>query len=355
VRVQDYSDYSSDAASAYSSHVTTNCATTAAPIATPGYTAYLSDNNTSVTRYSTPTTCTGATVPVATNADCDSFAMRHGISTDQLLAINGLTAGCANFPGGKTSLCIEGSCQTYTVKANDTCTSIALAYNLWPLQLRLWNPFLDPACNDLARMVGHVICVSNPNGYTTPAVTETVTSTSSSLSISSYTGVRTPASDLPSVTTTWTMPPLNTTPPTVFPLANGSLSNCYTMWDNPFPNFLCMAAAALFGVSVDLWLTWNTGPLNGGNYSVWDCTLQQNMSYCGSYPDPSLIPTVNLTAADPPAEYIAPPRDSTAGATTQCIEWYETTENDTCAGVLDQWGISLSDFYAWNPAIGMES
>lgn len=235
----------------------------------------------------TPTPCSGTLVPVARNASCDDFAKSHGIGTEQLLAINHLQSGCVGFPGNKTSLRIQGSCQTYTVAANDTCGSIAAHFGLWPLQVRLWNPMLDPQCRDLARMVGRILCVSNPSNYTTPSVSLPPATTVSSPVFSSPSGSSVAYFDLPTVTTTWTMPPLPTGKTTKYPLANGSVAGYFKMWDNPYSGMMCNAAAAVYNADVDSWIEWNPSVLNGGNYSVWDCVLQQHTSYCGLLYDPA--------------------------------------------------------------------
>jgi hypothetical protein len=85
--------------------------------------------------------------------------------------INGLEGGCADWPGNLTSLCIQGSCKTYSVQENDTCTEVSAAYNITLTQLLSWNPTIDPICANFYKEVGHAICVSNPMGYTAPNVT----------------------------------------------------------------------------------------------------------------------------------------------------------------------------------------
>ncbi|KAM0259134.1 hypothetical protein ACHAQJ_003505 [Trichoderma viride] len=329
-RIEGFDEYAPEQASAWSSHITTACKTTAAPLSTPKYSVILADNkvtSTIVSGYNpTPTSCSGISVPVATNANCDDFAKSHGIGTEQLLAINHLQSGCVNFPGNKTSLCIQGSCQTYKVAANDTCESIAAQFDLWPLQVRLWNPMLDPQCRDLARMVGRILCVSNPSGYTTPSVSLPPATTVSTLVVSPPSGSSQAFSDLPTVTTTWIMPPLPTSNATKYPLANGSVAGCFEMWDNPYPGMMCDAAAAVYGADVDSWVEWNPSVLNGGNYSMWDCALQQNMSYCGLLYDPANSTTTNLT--DPDYDFVPPPEGSTPGATTRCLVWYTTVDGE---------------------------
>lgn len=128
--------------------------------------------STIVANYTTTSaTCTGTIIPLPTAKTCDQVAAANDISTDSLLMINGLQGGCANWPGNLTSLCIQGSCKPYIVQQNDTCQSVAAANNMTLIQLLSWNPTIDPVCANFYEEIGHVICLSNPLGYTAPSVT----------------------------------------------------------------------------------------------------------------------------------------------------------------------------------------
>jgi LysM domain. len=94
------------------------------------------------------------------------------MATDQLLMLNGLAGGCANWPGNLTSLCVQNTCEPYLVQQNDTCLSVAAAYNATLSQLLSWNPTIDPICSNWNTKIGHVICVGNPAGYTQPNLTD---------------------------------------------------------------------------------------------------------------------------------------------------------------------------------------
>lgn len=74
-----------------------------------------------------------------------------------------------------------------------------------------------------------------------------------------------------------------TTTATPYPLANGSLTNCFEMFDNTYGNITCYEAASLFGVNVLDFVRWNPSVLNGQNYTVDGCTLQNQTQYCGSF------------------------------------------------------------------------
>jgi hypothetical protein len=109
--------------------------------------------------------------------------MAQSVSTDGLLASNDLAGGCANWPGNLEQLCVQNHCQPYLVQQNDTCLSVAAAHNITLTQLLSWNPTVDPLCKNWDKQLGHIICLSNPMGYTLPTV-----------SISNAAGAPTPAS-----------------------------------------------------------------------------------------------------------------------------------------------------------------
>ena len=101
-------------------------------------------------------------------------------------ADNNLGAYCTNFPRNGT-LCIQDTCSTYTVRANNTCTSIASAFNISVAQIlscecstpsrqsntdhSQGNPILNPTCSNLNVSMGDEICIGKPG---TPYVTPTI-------------------------------------------------------------------------------------------------------------------------------------------------------------------------------------
>jgi hypothetical protein len=128
----------------------------------------------------------------------------------------------------------------------------------------------------------------------------------------------------PTITLTWasltrvSAPAYSTPTATGYPLANGSLVNCFRVFDNSYGPLSCYVAANLFGVSVSDWVLWNPSVLAaaGGNYSSDRCFLTNQTQYCGSFYDQSLVPTT-----DPASAFQPVPTDATANATTQCLDW----------------------------------
>ncbi|CAG8910036.1 unnamed protein product [Penicillium egyptiacum] len=159
-----------------------SCGVTVPPLSKPTQ-VYLNNTNTLVSSYASTPTCTGIYVTITPGSTCDEFAESNSISTDQLLMINGLAGGCANWPGNLDSLCVEGNCEPYLVQQNDTCRSVAAAHNITLTQLLSWNPTIDPKCTNWQTKIDHVICVGNPVGYVQPTSTSEATTTAIAVTV----------------------------------------------------------------------------------------------------------------------------------------------------------------------------
>ncbi|KAM0255867.1 hypothetical protein ACHAQJ_005372 [Trichoderma viride] len=350
-QMENPDNYDADLAVQYTSQVS-SCHKSLAPIATPTKSVFISSATITTTE-----TCRGTMVPVAADANCDDFARTHSIGTEQLLSLNGLTSGCVGFPGSKSSLCIVGSCDTHTVTKNDTCSSIVQKARIADVQFISWNPMLSPrGCNrDIARMVGHVVCISNPLGYTPPGKTGSGPKTTSSSVPGNIVGF----DDLPEISTIWTHEPLTTKTSTAgdayytptYELANGSISGCYYMYDNDIHRLSCRGVSTLYGVDVATWVRWNPSVWKGvPGDEVAECYLETNTRYCGLFWDPTLAPPRNNTESPYPPK----PSDATAGATDKCYVWDKTpatAEDNLCITFMKDWGITIDQFYAWNPAV----
>ncbi|TIA88383.1 hypothetical protein E3P99_02664 [Wallemia hederae] len=108
-------------------------------------------------------TCT-RTYTVKGDEYCDQISAAQGISTYQLAANNfdKINEDCTNLQAGE-QLCLgwPGSdcTETYVVKENDTCDSIAYHNQINTTVLWLNNPQIDEACGNV--YVDEVLCVHN--------------------------------------------------------------------------------------------------------------------------------------------------------------------------------------------------
>lgn len=108
-------------------------------------------------------TCSGKSYILQPTDTFYSLPNSEHIATDQLLSSNGLSYNVTDFPKSG-SLCIENTCATHIVKANETCVSIAESASVTYSQLMSWNININGVCSNLNDMINQTICISNPLG-----------------------------------------------------------------------------------------------------------------------------------------------------------------------------------------------
>ncbi|KAK5996644.1 LysM domain-containing protein [Cladobotryum mycophilum] len=226
-----------------------------------------------------------------------------------------------NTQGGSTTYCG----QWYTIRQDDSCASISLAFSITLDDFYFLNAGVDKkTCNNL--WLGYSYCVKAVGDIETyPGHTVSVPSTS------------------------FTRPPVQTeTPPPVFypppdnAHAPGTIDGC-DLWAN----------------AVDITLTqlrrWNPS-LKEDN-----CVLLAQYSYClikkDDMNDPltiatrtSTAPTTTTTSSTPTGS--PPPAETQTGASKDCKAWHVVKTGDGCYDIAHPYSISLDDFYKWNPGVG---
>ncbi|KAL8693835.1 MAG: hypothetical protein Q9224_003679 [Gallowayella concinna] len=357
---------------------------------------------TTVSASPTPTACLGKTYSIQATDDCHAISKSQGIGTGWLLIDNQLPAYCAEFP--KTgSLCLLNTCQVYSVEKGDTCKSIAVAHNITTPQLVAWNPVLDAGCNNIGKMNGSQVCVSSPGRpYVTPTVSlvaPTIASTAAPVpsdvaagvnqrcgkfyhvvtgdycnmivikfqitmddfiflnpsinsnctnlladesycvqavgDINTYSGragYSSPTATQGSITgkyndlpdATYVSP---TVSPTSIPLASGTRADCNDYFNGDvFQNDIagtnwnskCDLAAATFDVNLLDFGTWNTGSSSSHHL---DCPANSG------------------------------PGLGDEGASANCTEYANIKKGWTCQGILRTYGLTIAQFFAYNPAV----
>ncbi|RFU27962.1 hypothetical protein B7463_g8377, partial [Scytalidium lignicola] len=111
---------------------------------------------------------------------CDSVALGNGVSAATMFYINLNILNCSAIVPG-TSLCLPLTCiNLYTVKLNDTCTSIAVDAGIKTRDVLSYNSQLNWNCTNLQSTNpywGSTLCVSNPGGTYTGQALNSSTST----------------------------------------------------------------------------------------------------------------------------------------------------------------------------------
>ncbi|KAF8252101.1 LysM domain-containing protein [Wilcoxina mikolae CBS 423.85] len=296
----------------------------------------------------TPTACAGRTYQIQSGDDCQSISTSQGIGTVWLLTDNDLTAYCADFPTNGT-LCLNNTCDIYTVQTNDTCTSIASAHNITVSQFKAWNPTINAGCYNIDRMNGTQVCVSVPGRpYTAPALT-------------------TLAPTIPI-----------TAAPVPTDVAEGINQYCGRYYQAKLGDY-CNMIVMKFGISLDDFIVLN--PVINTN-----CTnLFAEESYCvqavGDINTYSGRPgsgttTITFTSLDgdiatlPDATYVTPTKSSTdlplaSDTRTDCNDYFDgdlfqnsingSNWNSPCELAAAVFGVPLEDFGIWNPGLGNTS
>ncbi|KAL8366432.1 hypothetical protein RB595_004963 [Gaeumannomyces hyphopodioides] len=314
--------------------------------------------------------CTGNFYNIQPGNTCRSISQSQGVATAWLLYDNGLPAFCADFPTNG-SLCIQSKCALYTVKANDTCLSIAKPRGLAQVQLTTWNPILGDLCRSMKNSIGDSICVSPPGepDYT----------------ISPY-----PTTTGPPVQTVAPVPP-NTAPNTT--------TNCalyHFIAEGEYCNKLVQHLAARLSISEPpcqcqvCCTQMPLSPCPGGLLTLTappSCTnLWKDTSYCvkavgsiNQYPGhPDYVTTTAYVTVPygslPKATYVPPAITGLPqllpmanGTRTDCFLYagggsltlpYDISTswfNSVCEALAGAWSIRLDQLANWNPSLQVNS
>ncbi|KAF3811697.1 LysM domain-containing protein [Colletotrichum gloeosporioides] len=147
------------------------------------------------------------------------------------------------------------------------------------------------------------------------------------------------------------------------PFDPNTISTCTDWWDNE--GFLpCVDLITAWNIDISDFRRWNPSiTADCGNFQV-------GMSYCigASAGPPPVSPTApqqpstslrpSETSSSPPSTTTSPgngvatPQPTQPGMVDNCNKFYFVKPGDTCQVVVSNAGISLEQFYAWNPSVG---
>ncbi|KAH6629732.1 LysM domain-containing protein [Boeremia exigua] len=342
----------------------------------------LSDNHLSAYCYEFPTsgslciTNTCKTVTVAVNTTCNAIATAAEITEPQLLAWNPvINPVCSNLDMmNGTTLCIEppgpklppaqttnvppvtptsaasvpantaiGSNKPcgrwYEVEAGDYCNLVTLKFAISLDDFMFLNTGINTNCTNLFAQESYCIqAVGDINSYPGRPGHATITIDPNE----SFTGV--PFTMLPNATIT--LDPR----PTKLPLATGVRDDCtfYFKGDEyqyspdvfGYWNSNCEIAASAYNVDYDSFMAWNSLTVNVTDPA---CVFQTGLRYCGSW----------ATTASATTKPTAPAPTHT-GQPADCNKWDVVTDGDSCGSLASDNGITVDQFYAWNPAVSKD-
>ncbi|KAJ8131831.1 hypothetical protein O1611_g1793 [Lasiodiplodia mahajangana] len=207
----------------------------------------------------------------------------------------------------------------YYVQDGDTCSVIAAMYGIPLAQFYAWNPAAGPTCATLG--LHDYVCVG-----TLDATGATTTTTAS--------------------TTTTTKPGNGISTP--MPVQTGIASNCNRFYEVQSGD-ICDTIVAAYGISLQNFYAWNpaVGP---------SCTTLIPGDYvCVGVIGLTTTTTTTPTTTAPLGNGIATPTPYQPGMVSDCDEFYLVKTGDTCDNIAANKGISVAQFYAWNPAAGLNT
>ncbi|KAI8273677.1 hypothetical protein K4K60_010537 [Colletotrichum sp. SAR11_57] len=202
------------------------------------------------------------------------------------------------------------------VTEGDSCGSLASDNGISVEQFFAWNPAVSKDCITNF-WLGQAYCVG-VSGAGSGATT-------------------TPSSTRPSMTAA-------PTPPA--PTHTGQPSDC-NKWDVVVDGDSCGSMAADNGITVDQFYAWNPAVSKDCVTNFW-----LGQAYCVGRSSVGGTPTTT-----PPASTTAkptPPAPTHTGQPANCNKWDVVVDGDGCASMASDNGITLDQFYAWNPAVSRD-
>ena len=216
----------------------------------------------------------------------------NGISTPTPVQ-TGMVANCNKF---------------YLVQSGNGCQAIADKNGISPTQFYSWNSAVGSTCTTL--IASDYVCVGIVGGA---SITPTSTATGN--------GVSTPT-----------------------PTQTGMVSNCNKFYLVQSGDG-CQKIADMYGISLGNFDAWN--PAVGSTCSILQASVYVCVGLIGS--------TGPATTTTTKGNGVATPAPTQTGMATHCDGFYLVQSGDACQKIASMYSVSLSDFYAWNPAVGVNT
>jgi LysM repeat protein len=206
----------------------------------------------------------------------------------------------------------------YFVKTGDQCLTIASANGISLADFNTWNPSAGATCNGL--WANTYVCVSiiGVGPVTTTSAKPSTTSAGN--------GIATPS-----------------------PIQTGMVSNCDAFYLVKSGNE-CGTIASSNGITTAQFYAWN--PAVGSTCSSLWLDTYVCVSIVGVSPSPSTTTKAAATTTKAAGNGVTTPTPIQTGMTTKCKTFHYVVSGDTCATMASKAGITLANFYAWNPAVG---
>lgn len=241
--------------------------------------------------------------------------------------------------------------QYYTVQAGDYCNLVVLRFGISLSDFMFLNPEINSNCTNLFAQESYCVepvgDINSYPGYGGATTIGNLTGTAGSFSSFSA------ATYIPTLFAGY-----NRT------LANGTVTTCSDYLDGAdyqddltgtFYSSNCQLAASVYGITVANLVIWNPSLDSNASSCAFNATAWYCAGYGGDYPD-----LVNDTVSDDGSNATAtttaasPPGPTQSGEPADCNSWYVVQTGDNCTAVAAEYGITLTQFLAWNPAVSSD-
>ncbi|KAM0458624.1 hypothetical protein ACHAPV_006016 [Trichoderma viride] len=206
----------------------------------------------------------------------------------------------------------------YDVASGDTCAAIASAAGISLTNFYAWNPAVGSTCSFLD--LGDYVCIGVIGFVTSTTTTKQSTTTTSSKG----NGVSTPS-----------------------PIQTGMASNCDKFHD-VVSGDSCAAIVSAAGIPLSSFYAWN--PAVGSSCSFLDVGDYVCIHVIGFTSTISSSTTPTKTTSK--GNGVTTPTPIQSGMVTNCDKFHDVVSGDGCAAIASAAGITLANFYKWNPGVG---
>lgn len=203
----------------------------------------------------------------------------------------------------------------HLVVSGDECGLIASKYGISLTQFYAWNPAVGSSCATLG--LDYYVCVSIVGMGPTSAVPSTTVKPTPS------NGIATPT-----------------------PIQSGMVNNC-DAFHKVVSGDQCGLIASKYGISLSQFYSWN--PAVGSSCATLGLDYYVCVSIVGVAPSPTTLKTSTTTTK---GNGVSTPTPVQSGITSSCKTFRKVVTGDTCAVITQKAGISLANFYKWNPGVG---
>ncbi|KAF5852240.1 hypothetical protein GGP41_001009 [Bipolaris sorokiniana] len=209
----------------------------------------------------------------------------------------------------------------HVVSGSDSCRSVADNAGISLATFLEWNPAVSADCT-ANFWLGQAYCTHRQG--------QGISITSSASSTASTTAKPTPPA----------------------PTHTGQPADC-NKWDVVAEGDSCGSLASDNGISVDQFFAWNPAVSKDCITNFW-----LGQAYCvgrsGSGSVVTTTPSSTRSSTPSPTAAPTPPAPTHTGQPSDCNRWDVVAEGDSCGSLASDNGISVDQFFAWNPAVSKD-